>query len=92
MGWLSRIVGEPGPKMVRVAVARHQPEMELILSLLHEAQIPARTQRTAGFDVPDMLAAGPRDILVPEHLELDARAVIQPLLSEVAEDDDLNDV
>jgi hypothetical protein len=82
MGWLRKIVGEPGPKMVRVFVARHQPEMELILSLLHEAQIPARTQRTAGFDVPDMLAAGPRDILVPEHLELEARAVLQPVLDE----------
>ena len=82
MGWLRKIVGEPGPKMVRVAVARHQPEMELLLSLLHEAQIPARTQRTPGFDVPDMLAAGPRDILVPEHLELEARNVIQPVIDE----------
>lgn len=83
MGWLRKIIGEPGPKMVRVAVARHEPETQLILSLLHDAQIPARTQRTGGFDVPDMLAAGPRDILVPEHFELDARSVIQPVLDDV---------
>ncbi len=84
MGLFRKIVGEPGPKLVRVHVARHQPEMELILSLLHAAEIPCRTQRTPGFDVPDLLAAGPRDILVPEHLELEARAAIQPVLDEAA--------
>jgi hypothetical protein len=26
--------------------------------------VPSTTRRTAGFDVPDFLAAGPRDILV----------------------------
>ncbi|MFT4034585.1 MAG: hypothetical protein QM679_03305 [Patulibacter sp.] len=80
MGWLRNLVGAPGPTLVRVAVARHQPEAELLLSLLHDARIPARTRRSAGFDVPDMLAAGPRDILVPEHLEAEARAVIEPII------------
>jgi hypothetical protein len=68
--------------MVRVHVARHQPEMELVLSLLRAAGVPCTTRRTAGFDVPDMLAGGPRDILVPEHWEADARAAIHPLLSD----------
>jgi hypothetical protein len=84
MGLFSKIVGEAGPKLVRVHVARHQPEMDLIVSLLHAADIPCRTARTPGFDVPDMLAAGPRDILVPEHLEQDARDAIQPILDEAA--------
>lgn len=76
------------PDFVRVAVARHQPEGELLLSLLREAEIPAYYGRTRGFDVPDMLAAGPRDILVPAHLESDARAVLQPVLEDI---DDQND-
>jgi hypothetical protein len=28
--------------------------------------VPSILRRTAGFDVPDFLAAGPRDVLVPE--------------------------
>lgn len=84
MGLFRKIVGEPGPKMVRVHVARHQPELELLVSMLRAADIPCRAQRTPGFDVPDLLAAGPRDILVPEHLELDARNVIQPVLDDAA--------
>ena len=28
--------------------------------------MPSVTRRSAGFDVPDFLAAGPRDVLVPE--------------------------
>ena len=34
--------------------------------LLLEEGIPSFLKRSRGFDVPDMLAAGPRDILVPE--------------------------
>ena len=33
--------------------------------LLLEQGIPSLVRRTGGFDVPDFLAAGPRDILVP---------------------------
>jgi hypothetical protein len=33
-------------------------------------------RRTAGFDVPDFLAAGPRDILVPESGAETARDVL----------------
>lgn len=83
MGLLSRIFGAGGePDFVRVAVARHQPEGEFLLSLLRDAEIPACYGRTRGFDVPDMLAAGPRDILVPAHLELEARDVLQPALED----------
>jgi hypothetical protein len=53
-----------GP-LVRVARARHQAEAEMIEGLLLEEGIPALSKRSGGFDVPDFLAAGPRDILVP---------------------------
>ena len=33
-------------------------------------------RRTAGFDVPDFLAAGPRDVLVPESGAETAREVL----------------
>ena len=52
-----------GP-LVRVASARHQAEAEMIAGLLLEEGIPSVTKRTGGFDVPDFLAAGPRDVLV----------------------------
>src|SRR4051794_14511357 len=54
-----------GP-LVRVASARHQAEAELIQGLLLEEGVPSMTKRSGGFDVPDMLFAGPRDVFVPE--------------------------
>jgi hypothetical protein len=53
-----------GP-LVLVAGGRHQAEAELIQGLLLEEGVPSVTRRSAGFDVPDFLAAGPRDVLVP---------------------------
>ena len=50
----------------RVATGRQQPEAEFIQMLLLEEGVPSTLRRTAGFDVPDMLAAGPRDVMVPE--------------------------
>jgi hypothetical protein len=52
-------------QLVRVAGGRNQAEAELIQGLLLEEGIPSILRRTAGFDVPDFLAAGPRDVLVP---------------------------
>jgi Putative prokaryotic signal transducing protein len=54
-----------GP-LVRVGTARHQAEAEMLEGLLLEEGIPSLVRRSGGFDVPDFLAAGPRDILVPE--------------------------
>jgi hypothetical protein len=51
--------------LVRVAVGRNLPEAELIKGVLLEQGIPSMLRRTRGFDVPDFLAAGPRDVLVP---------------------------
>ena len=53
-------------ELVRVAGGRNQAEAELIQGLLLEEGVPSMLRRTAGFDVPDYLAAGPRDVLVPE--------------------------
>ena len=50
---------------MRVARAANQPEAELIAGLLLEAGVPSLSRRAGGFDVPDFLAAGPRDVLVP---------------------------
>ena len=52
--------------LVRVAGGRNQPEAELIQNLLLEEGIPSMTKRSIAFDVPDLLAAGDRDVFVPE--------------------------
>lgn len=52
-------------ELVRVAGARHQAEAELIQGMLLEEGVPSVLRRSMGFDVPDFLAAGPRDVLVP---------------------------
>lgn len=54
--------GEP----VRVAFTRNQAESDLVQNILLEEGIPSMARRTRGFDVPDFLAAGPRDVLVPQ--------------------------
>ncbi len=60
----------------RVATGRQQPEAEFIQMLLLEEGVPSTLRRSAGFDVPDMLAAGPRDVLVPESGLAAARDVL----------------
>jgi hypothetical protein len=52
-------------QLTKVGWARNQAEADLIEGLLLDQGIPALVRRTGGFDVPDFLAAGPRDILVP---------------------------
>lgn len=51
--------------LVRVVGARNLTEADFIQGLLLEEGIPSMQRRARGFDVPDFLAAGPRDILVP---------------------------
>ena len=62
--------------LVKVAGARHQAEAEFIQGLLLEEGVPSILRRTAGFDVPDFLAAGPRDVLVPQSGAPTAREVL----------------
>lgn len=54
--------GEP----VKVGFARNQAEGEMLQGMLLEEGIPSMLRRTRGFDVPEALAGGARDILVPE--------------------------
>jgi hypothetical protein len=62
--------------LVRVAGADNQSEAELIQGLLIGEGIPSILRRTPGFDVPDFLAAGPREVLVPESGAQAAREVL----------------
>jgi hypothetical protein len=62
--------------LVRVAGARNQAEAEFIQGILLEEGVPSLLRRTRGFDVPDMLAAGPRDVMVPQSGADAARDVL----------------
>jgi hypothetical protein len=53
-------------ELVRVTGGRNLADSELIQGILLDQGIPSVLRRTRGFDVPDFLAAGPRDVLVPE--------------------------
>src|SRR5215218_1877184 len=64
-------------ELVRVAGGRNQAEAELIQGMLLEEGVPSILRRTAGFDVPDFLAAGPRDVLVPQAGAEAAHDVLQ---------------
>ena len=65
--------GEP----VKVSFARNQAEAEMVQGMLLEEGIPSMSKRTRGFDVPDYLAGGPRDILVPQTGAQAARRVLE---------------
>jgi hypothetical protein len=71
--------------LVQVAGAQNQAEAEFIQGLLLEEGVPSALQRTRGFDVPDMLAAGPRDVMVPESGYVAAREVL--LQAEIVTDE-----
>ena len=60
---------------VKVAYALNQMEAEMIQGLLGEHGIPSMIQRTV--DNPEFLAAGPRQILVPEAALEEAREVLE---------------
>jgi hypothetical protein len=64
--------GEP----VKVAFAQNLAEAQLVQGILLEEGIPSFERRARGFDVPDFLAAGPRDILVPGSAADAAREVL----------------
>ena len=63
-------------RLVRVAGGHNQAEAELIQGLLLEEGVPSMLRRSRGFDVPDMLAAGPRDVMVPASGAAAARDVL----------------
>jgi hypothetical protein len=64
-------------RWVKVAAAPDESVALLMDGVLKDAGIPSLIQRAAGFDVPDFLAAGPRDVLVPGALVEEAKQVLK---------------
>lgn len=62
---------------VKVAGAENQAEAEFLQGLLREEGVPSSLRRARGFDVPDFLAAGPRDVLVAQSDMRVARDLLQ---------------
>jgi hypothetical protein len=62
-----------GGRLVKVAYAQNQAEAEMIQGLLSEHGIPSMLKRAPGFDVPQLLSAGPHQVLVPESAAEAAR-------------------
>jgi hypothetical protein len=63
-------------ELVRVAGAQNQPEAELIQGLLLEEGVPSLLRRSAGADLPEFMAGGRWDVLVPEAGAQTAREVL----------------
>ncbi len=64
-------------RWVKVAVAPNETSALLMDGVLKDAGVPALIQRAPGFDAPDFLAAGPRDVLVPGALLEEARQLLE---------------
>jgi hypothetical protein len=80
-------VGDVQPDgTVRVAVAANQAEAELLQGVLTDAGIPSNWRRTGG-DLPELLAAGYREIYVPEGAAGEAQALLATLETADSEQD-----
>ncbi|HEX2740064.1 MAG TPA: hypothetical protein VHM69_06430 [Rubrobacter sp.] len=62
---------------MKVAAAPDESVALLMEGVLKEVGIPSLIQRAAGFDAPDFLAAGPRDVLVPGSLVEEAKQILE---------------
>ena len=60
-----------------MAAAPDESVALLMDGVLKDAGIPSLIQRAPGFDAPDFLAAGPRDVLVPGSLVEEAKQVLE---------------
>ena len=63
--------------LVRVAYANDEAEAELVQGLLRTADVGSVVRRAPGFDVPEFLAGGPREVLVAASDVPIARAVLR---------------
>jgi hypothetical protein len=78
MGMFWRRDPSPAAEPIRwttVAVALHQPEAEMLQGMLEAEGIPVMIRRTT-IDVPEMLAGGPRGVMVLEKDAHEARQVL----------------
>jgi Putative prokaryotic signal transducing protein len=73
--------------MVKIAFARTQPEAEMMQGLLTDAGIPSMLKRTAGFDNPEFLPSGPRDVYVVVDLAKRAREVLADTMLDSEQDE-----
>ena len=69
--------GGGGDRLVKVAFAPNQMEAEMIQGLLADHGIQSMLKRGPGFDVPEFLATGPRQIFVLEGVAQRAREVLE---------------
>src|SRR4051812_44858384 len=69
-----RILKKDG--LVKVARAQNQSEAELVQGLLRKEGVPSVLRRAPGFDVPEFLAAGERDVLVRASAERVTRELL----------------
>ena len=62
---------------MKVAVAPNETSALLMDGVLKDAGVPSLIQRAPGFDVPDFLSSGPRDVLGPDSLSEEARQILE---------------
>lgn len=62
---------------VKVGSAPNESMALMMEELLRNAGIPVLVRRPAGFDVPDFLAAGPREVLVPGDVLPEATELVE---------------
>lgn len=74
--------GGGGGKLVKVGFARNQAEAEMLQALLLQSDIPSILKRSGGFDAPEFLAAGPRDIWVNRGHAEEARRILEETMTE----------
>jgi hypothetical protein len=63
--------------LVKVAYAHDEIEAEFLQGLLRDADVSSVVRRAPGFDVPELLAAGPRHVLVAASDVLVAQDVLR---------------
>jgi hypothetical protein len=73
--------GGGGGKLIKVGFARNQAEAEMLQGLLTESGIPSILKRSGGFDAPEFLAAGPRDIWVNKEHAYEARRILEQTMT-----------
>ena len=61
---------------VKVGSAPNETYALLMEGILRNDGIPVLIRRGAGFDIPDFLSAGPRDVLVPGTFAEEARQLL----------------
>lgn len=69
--------GGGGDDLVKVAFAQSLVEAEMIQGLLAEHGIPSMLKRGPGFDVPELIPAGPRQVFVTRDAAPRAREVLK---------------